>query len=313
MLGSAALALLSPALYAQGGAVRIVVGFPPAGGADAMARLISQRLATLWNVPVVVENRPGDAGAAAAEYVSKSASDGSVLMLAHINSHALAPAMGARLGYDAARDFAPIGLVAVTPHLLIGNAQQPARSVKELVALCKSRPGKVRFASAGVGSSQHFSFELFKQQAGVSAVHVPYAGAGPALQDLVAGKVDYCFETMTAATPYIRDGRVVALGQTRLRRATMHPNVPTMAEEGFPFEATVWYGLAAPAALVATQTQRINRDLNKILALPDVQESLTQVGAEDGGGSPEKFAEFMQQERAKWTKLARAAGLKAVV
>jgi tripartite-type tricarboxylate transporter receptor subunit TctC len=310
-----AAALAAPMIKAQtlpAGPVRIVVGFPPGGGTDALARVVGQKLSAMWNLSVVIENRAGAAGVIAADYVSKQAGDGSTLLMAHINSHALAPAMGLKLNYNAEKDFVPISMVGVTPNLLICNTDQPARTVKDLVALCKQNPGRISFASAGGGSAQHFALEMFKLKAGIFALHVPYRGSGPALTDLIGGQVNYCFETMTSATPHVKSGKAIALAQTRLKRAKGHPSVPTMAEQGFEgFEATVWYGLMGPGKMPQAMAQRMNEDVNKVLAMPDVQEKMEQYGAEDGGGSIEKFASFIKDEQQKWAQVAKAAIVKA--
>lgn len=311
---AAAATLAAPMLQAQtlpSGPVRIVVGFPPGGGTDALARVVGQKLATMWNLSVVIENKAGAAGVIAADYVSKQPGDGNTLLMAHINSHALAPAMGLKLNYNAEKDFVPISMVGVTPMLLICNPDQPAKTVKDLVALCKANPGKISFASAGGGSAQHFALEMFKLRAQIFALHVPYRGSAPALTDLIGGQVNYCFETMTSATPFVKSGKVVALAQTRLKRAKSYPNVPTMAESGFPgFEATVWYGLMGPGKMPPAMAQRMNEDVNKVLAMPDVQEKMEQYGAEDGGGSIEKFASFIKDEQQKWAQVAKAANVK---
>ena len=310
-----AASLAAPMLGAQtlpNGPVRIVVGFPPGGGTDALARVVGQKLSVLWNSPVVIENKAGAAGVIAADYVSKQAADGTTLLMAHINSHALAPAMGLKLNYNAEKDFAPISLVGVTPNLLVCNADQPAKTLKDLVALCRQNPGKISFASAGGGSAQHFALEMFKLQAKIFALHVPYRGSGPALTDLIGGQVNYCFETMTSATPHVRSGKAIALAQTRLKRAMGHPNVPTMAESGFDgFEATVWYGLMGPGRMPAAMALRMNEDVNKVLAMPDVQEKMEQYGAEDGGGSVDKFASFIKAEQQKWALVARQANVRS--
>jgi tripartite-type tricarboxylate transporter receptor subunit TctC len=311
---AAAATLAAPMLHAQtlpSGPVRIVVGFPPGGGTDALARVVGQKLATMWNLSVVIENKAGAAGVIAADFVSKQPGDGNTLLMAHINSHALAPAMGLKLNYNAEKDFVPISMVGVTPMLLICNPDQPAKTVKDLVALCKANPGKISFASAGGGSAQHFALEMFKLRAQIFALHVPYRGSAPALTDLIGGQVNYCFETMTSATPFVKSGKVVALAQTRLKRAKSYPNVPTMAESGFPgFEATVWYGLMGPGKMPPAMAQRMNEDVNKVLAMPDVQEKMEQYGAEDGGGSIEKFASFIKDEQQKWAQVAKAANVK---
>jgi tripartite-type tricarboxylate transporter receptor subunit TctC len=315
-----AAALASPMLRAQNlptGPIKIIVGFPPGGGTDALARVIGQKLQVMWGNPVVIENKAGAAGVIAADFVSKQAPDGNTLLMAHINSHALAPALnaagsGTKLNYDAIKDFAPISMVGITPNLLICNTSQTARTVQDVVALCKANPGQISFASAGGGSAQHFALEMFKLQAKVFALHIPYRGSGPALVDLIGGQVNYCFETMTSATPHVKGGKAIAIAQTRLKRAKAYPNVPTMDESGFKgFEATVWYGLMGPGKMPQAMAQRMNDDVNKVLAMPDVQEKMELYGAEDGGGSIQKFADFIKAEQQKWTVVAKAANVKA--
>jgi tripartite-type tricarboxylate transporter receptor subunit TctC len=311
---AAASTLAAPAVLAQewpSGPVRIVVGFPPGGGTDALARVVAQKLTLMWGQQVIVENKSGVAGVLAAEYVAGQAGDGNTLLMAHINSHALAPSLQPKLRYNIERDFTPIVLVGVTPNLLIAGSAQGAKTVKDVVALCKAKPGAVSFGSAGSGSAQHLALEMFKLRANVDAMHVPYKGSGPLLIDLIGGQIQYSFETMTAATPHVKNGRVVAIAQTRTKRAKGHPNVPTMQEEGFDgFEATTWYGLAGPGKLSAGITNKINRDVNTILAMPDVQEKLDTYGAEDGGGTPEKFAQFIRSEQEKWARVVKDANVK---
>ena len=311
---AAAGTLAAPAVLAQewpSGPVRIVVGFPPGGGTDALARVVAQKLTLMWGQQVIVENKAGVAGVLAAEYVAGQPGDGSTLLMAHINSHALAPSLQPKLRYNIERDFTPIVLVGVTPNLLIAGSAQGAKTVKDVVALCKAKPGAVSFGSAGSGSAQHLALEMFKLRAKVDAMHVPYKGSGPLLTDLIGGQIQYSFETMTAATPHVKNGRVVAIAQTRTKRAKGHPNVPTMQEEGFDgFEATTWYGLAGPGKLSTGITNKINRDVNTILAMPDVQEKLETYGAEDGGGTPEKFAQFIRSEQEKWARVVKDANVK---
>ncbi|HEU5294895.1 MAG TPA: tripartite tricarboxylate transporter substrate binding protein [Burkholderiaceae bacterium] len=312
--GAVAATLAVPALRAQQwpyGPVRIIVGFPPGGGTDALARVLSVKLTSMWGQQVVVENKAGVAGVLAAEYVATQPSDGSVLLMAHINSHALAPSLQPKLRYDLDRDFVPIVLVGVTPNLLIANPNAQAKTVKDIVALCRAQPGTVSFGSAGSGSAQHLALEMFKLRAKVDALHVPYKGSGPLLTDLIGGQIQYSFDTMTAATPHVKNGRVIAIAQTRTKRAKGHPSVPTMQEEGYPgFEATTWYGLTGPGKLPRAIAQKVNSDVNAVLAMPDVQERLDTYGAEDGGGSAEKFDAFMREERTKWAKVVKEAGVK---
>ena len=314
LLTATAAAFAFPSLMAQNlptGPVRIVVGFSPGGGTDLLARVMAQKLTAMWGTTVIVENKAGAAGMIAAEYVSKQPSDGTTLLMAHINSHAIGPALTPKLSYNVERDFVPVALVGVTPNLLICNEKQQARTVKDIIDLCKKNPGKISFGSAGTGSAQHLALEMFKLAAKVDAIHVPYKGSGPMLTDLIGGQIDYSFDTMTAATPHVKSGKVIAIAQTRQKRAKGHPSVPTMAESGFPgFEATTWYGLVGPGKLPSVIARRMNEDINKVLALPDVVEKFEQYGAEDGGGSTEKFGAFIQAEAKKWAKVVKDAGVK---
>ena len=314
LITASAATLAVPMLRAQTlpqGPIRIVVGFPPGGGTDILARVIAPRLQEIWKVSVVVENKAGAAGVLAADFVAKAPADGNTLLMGHINSHAIAPALQPKLSYNAEADFAPVVLVGVTPNLLVCNADQPAKTVKDLIALCKARPGHVTFGSAGPASAQHLALELFKHQAKVFALHIPYRGSAPLITDLIGGQVQYSFDTMTAATPHVRSGKLIAVAQTRPTRSKAYPNVPTVAEAGFPgFDATTWYGLIAPARVNPAYLKRLNEDVNKILASPEVVERLGASGAEDSGGTPERFAEFIASERNKYVKLVKEANIK---
>jgi tripartite-type tricarboxylate transporter receptor subunit TctC len=305
--------LAAPMLRAQSlpnGPVRIIVGFAPGGGTDLLARVIGQKLGDIWKTQVIVENRAGASGTIAADYVAKQPGDGNTLLMAHINSQAITPALQ-RVNYDPAKDFQPIMLVGVTPNLLICNQNQPAKTVKDLVELCRANPGRISFGSAGTGSAQHLALEMFMLAAKVKAIHVPYKGSGPMLTDLIGGQIQYSFDTMTAATPHVNSGKAVAIAQTRQQRVKAYPNVPTMAESGFPgFEATTWYGLAGPAKMPVAMAKRMNEDANKVMLMPDVMEKLEASGAQDGGGSTEKFAEFMHTEQIKWAKIIKDGGVK---
>ena len=312
--GALAAGLAAPTLRAQewpSAPVRIVVGFPPGGGTDALARVVAQKLTALWGQQVIVETKAGVAGVLAAEYVSTLPGDGNTLLMAHINSHALAPSLQPKLRYNIERDFTPIVLVGVTPNLLISHPGNGAKTVKDVVAMCKANPGGVSFGSAGAGSAQHLALEMFKLRAKVDALHVPYKGSGPLLTDLIGGQIQFSFETMTAATPHVKNGRVLAIAQTRTKRAKGHPTVPTMQEEGYEgFEATTWYGLAGPGKLAPAIVAKVNRDVNAILAMPDVMDKLDTYGAEDGGGSAERFAQFIRSEQDKWAKVVKEANVK---
>jgi len=310
-----AASLAAPMVRAQNGLpngpIRIIVGFAPGGGTDLLARVIGQKLGEMWKTTVLVENRAGASGTIAADYVAKQPGDGTTLLMAHINSQAITPAL-TRVNYDPATDFQPIVLVGVTPNLLICNEHQPAKTVKDLVELCRKNPGRVSFGSAGTGSAQHLALEMFMLAAKVKAIHVPYKGSGPMLTDLIGGQIQYSFDTMTAATPHVKSGKAIAIAQTRERRAKAYPNVPTMAESGFPgFEATTWYGLAGPAKMPVAMAKRMNDDINKVLQMPDVIEKLDASGAEEGGGSTEKFGQFMRSEQVKWAKVIKDGNVKA--
>ncbi len=311
--GTAA-AVALPCARAQawpGGPIRIIVGFPPGGGADALARVIGQKLADVWKQPVVIDNKPGASGTLAADYVAQQPSDGNTLLLSTINSQALAPAVMPKLRYHPERDFVPVALLGLTPNLLIAGTAQSARTVKDIVALCKATPGTVSFGSAGPGTVQHFALELFKLRARVDALHVPYKGSGPLLTDLISGQIQYSFESMTAATPHVKSGRVVPIAQTRAKRVAAYPDVPTMQEQGFPgFETFNWYGLSGPGKLPAPIAQKMNRDIQAVLALPDVREKFDAFGVEDGGGTPEQFAQLQRAEIVKWARVAKEANVR---
>ncbi|AUA54579.1 Argininosuccinate lyase [Achromobacter spanius] len=315
MTGAAALgaALVLPnAARAQqdmpSGPVKIVVGFPAGGGTDVLARLLGQKLGVMWNIPVIVENRAGAAGVIAAEQVARQPNDGNTLLMAHVNSHGIAPGLQPKLAYSVDRDFSPIALVGKTPTILIGGASQPAKTLPDLVKLCRAQPGKIVFGSAGAGSAQHLALEIFKARAGIDVLHVPYKGSAPLMNDLLGGHVQYCFEGMTTATPLVQSGKVIALAQTLQQRSISHPTVPTVAEQGYPgFEASIWFGMVGPGKMPDAMVQRMNRDIDRVLAMADVQEKLAQVGAEDGGGSVQRFADFMVQEQRKYAKTIKDA------
>ncbi len=308
---AAASALLPLGLRAQGSLpdpMRIVVGFPPGGGTDMVSRLLAQKLGTRLKTSVVVENRAGAAGVIAAEYVAKQPADGSFLLMTNFSNHAVAPSLYPKLGYEVERDFTPIMLAGISPGLLVCRADQQARTLPALVERCRKEPGAVSFGSAGPGSLQHLALEMFKLRAGIDAMHVPYRGSGAMMTDLLGGQIEYSFETMTAATPHLASGKLVAIAQTRLQRSPAQPQVPTMAESGYEgFDASTWYGLVGPAGVDAALVARLNDELNQILREPDVIERLASVGAEDGGGSPERFAAFIVDEKKKWAKVIEQA------
>lgn len=293
------------------GTVKIIVGFPPGGGTDALARVLASKLTAAWGQQVIVENRAGVAGVLAADIVAKS-TDGLTLLMGHINSHGIGPALNPKMPYNADTDFSALALVGVTPNVLICHPNAPAKTVRDLVALAKAKPGTLSFGSAGSGSAQHLALELFKVAAGVDVLHVPYKGSAPLLTDLMGGQINYSFDTMAAVTPHVKGGKVHAIAQTRIKRSTSYPDLPTVSESGYAgFDATTWYGLIGPAKMPSALVSRLNADINKAMALPDVKERLASVGAEDGGGTAQQFTEFMRDERIKWARVVKEANVKA--
>lgn len=288
--------------------VRIVVGYTPAGATDIVARALGAKLQELLKQPVVVENRPGANSNIANELVAKSAPDGYVLLLGTI---AVATNMSAYrdLGYDTLRDFAPVTQVVTAPSVLVVHPGFPARDLKELIALAKANPGKYAFASTGSGSSPHLAGELLKQRAQIDLVHVPYKGAGPALNDLVAGHVPMGFQTALSAMPYMQAGRLRVIAVAAHKRLAQLPEAPTMAEAGLSdFEVSSWNGLFAPAKTPPEIIAILHRAAVSALAIPEVSEKLLAQGAEPVGSTPEAFREYVRSEIEKWSQVIRASG-----
>jgi tripartite-type tricarboxylate transporter receptor subunit TctC len=311
---AAAGALCANPAFAQGklpsGPVRILVGFSAGGGTDILARIIAAKLNVLWGIPVIVENKAGAAGLIAAAEAAKAAPDGNTLMMGHINALGIAPALYPKLGFSPDKDFAAIALVGQTPQVLVASPKSAA-TLPALLEQLKKKPGEVSFGSSGTGSAQHLALALFEQSANVSALHVPYRGAANVMTDLVGSQIDYAFEGMTTASPFIKGGKVKAIAQTGMKRAKAFAEVPTVAEQGYPgFNASIWFGLVGPARMPADVVARINNDVNQVLKMPDVVSRLEEFGAEDGGGTPQRFDAFMRDERAKWARLIQARGIK---
>ena len=313
MAGSAA-AVAAPWALANAadlpkGPVKILVGWAPGGGTDVFARIVGQKLTDMWGRSVIVENKPGATGALAADYFAKTRfHDGLTLLMAHVNTHAISPQIFKSITYDPLKDFAPIVLIGATPHILVTSHKNSYASVKEVVELCKKNPGKISFGSSGTGSVQHLAAEMFNMAAGVQTIHVPYKGSGPMQTDLIGGQIDFSFDTMTAATAQVKARKMNAIAQTRVSRAKGFPEVTTMDEQGFKgFDASSWYGLVGPKDMHKDLARRINADVNKVLAMPDVVARFDGFGVEDGGGSVEKFAAFMATEYKKWGEVVRLA------
>jgi tripartite-type tricarboxylate transporter receptor subunit TctC len=292
--------------------VRFVVGFPPGGPSDIVARLLGQKLAESWGQQVVIDNRPGAGGNIAAELVAKSAGDGYTLLLGNNSILATNAALYSKLNFDPVKDFAPVILVASQPNILVVHPSLPVKSVKELIALAKARPGQLNYASSGSGAAAHLSGELFKAMAHVDMVHIPYKGAAPALNDVLAGQDQLMFATSLSVLPHIKSGRLRALAVTTAKRMKAMSELPTVAEAGVPgFEATTWHGVVVSAATPPALVARINADTAKILQLPDVRERFAVLGAEIIGGTPDDFAAYIKKEIPKWTKVVRDSGARA--
>ena len=290
--------------------LRLIVPFAPGGSTDIFARLIAERVALPLGQPVVVENRAGAAGNIGAEAVARAASDGYTLLMATTGVMAINNALYKNMTYDAAKDLAPVVYVASITNVLIVPPDLPARSVAELIAMAKKEPGKLTFASSGAGASTHMSAELFKSMTGTDIVHVPYKGSGPALPDLMSGRVSMMFENAPGAVPHIKAGKVRALAQTGLKRSPAMPDVPTVAESGVPgYESLSWSGIAVPAATPRPVIERLNKDLNAVLATPEMRQKLGEQGAEAIGGPPEAFAKHIRAEREKWSRVIRTANI----
>lgn len=313
MAASAALLATPWALGADlpKGPVKILVGWAPGGGTDVFARIVGQKLGELWGRSVVVENKPGATGVLAADYFVKTKfTDGLTLLMAHVNTHGIAPHIFKSISYDPLKDFSPIALIGATPHILVTSAKNSYTSIKEVVELCKKNPGKISFGSSGTGSVQHLAAEMFNMAAGVKSIHVPYKGSGPMQTDLLGGQIDFSFDTMTAATAMVKAKKLTGIVQTRVNRAKGFPDLPTMDEQGFKgFDASSWYGLVGQKNLPTDLAVRINADINKVLAMPDVISRFDSYGVEDGGGSVDKFAAFMAAEYKKWGDVVRAANI----
>jgi tripartite-type tricarboxylate transporter receptor subunit TctC len=291
--------------------VRMIVGFPPGGGTDVVARVISLKLTEWWGQPVTVENRAGATGTIGADVVAKSPPDGYTLIMGHVNSTGIAPNLFPKLPYDPIRDFAAVAYVGYVPNILAVHPSIPAKSVKELVALLKANPGKYNYASSGNGSTQHLAGEMFKQLTGTSIVHVPYKGSGDAIKDLLAGVVAMNFDTMPPVLPHIQAGKLRGLAISTPRRLAQLPDVPTFAEEGITgFDVANWYGVMAPAGTPREIVAKLNADINKAMQVPEVRQRLEAVGTQLNEQSAAQFEAYMKSEVSKYAKLVKDANIR---
>ncbi|HZM43864.1 MAG TPA: tripartite tricarboxylate transporter substrate binding protein [Burkholderiales bacterium] len=290
--------------------IRLVVGFPIGGEADTVARLLSQKLTGALGKPIVVDNAPGAAGAIGAERVAKAAPDGYTLGLLSQGQIAINPSLY-KLAYDPVKDFAPISQVMASMYMLVVHNAVPAKSVKELVALAKAQPGGLAFASAGSGSGPHVGAELFKSMAGLDIRHIPYKGVPAAIPDLLGGRVTMTISPIGVVLPLAREGKLRALAVTSLKRSSLAPELPTIAESGYPsFELMGWLGLLAPSGTPAVIVRRLHVETIKALALPDLRAKLADLALEGIGNSPDEFAAFIKSEIPKWAKVVKESGIK---
>ncbi len=288
--------------------VRFVVPFATGGASDIVGRVVGQKLGEMWGQTVVVDNRAGGSGMIGTELVARSAPDGYVLLVVE-PTFAITPSLFAKVPFDVQKDFAPIVQLGQAPQVLVVHPSVPAKTVKELIALARAKPGQITFASPGTGTTGHLGLELFKMMAKVDMVHIPYKGAGPAVADLLGGQVSVAVVSVSSAQANIKAGRLRALGVTSAQRFSGAPEIPTIAEEGLPgFDTLQWWGLVAPRATPADVIDKIAAAAGRLVASPEMKERMLALGAETAASSPERFAAFIRDEIDKWGKLVRASG-----
>ena len=291
--------------------IRFVVPYPAGGPLDTVARLLGQKVSESMKQPVIVDNRPGAGGNIGADFVAKAAPDGYTILMGAVATHAINPTLYGHIPYDPVADFMPITQVASTPNVLVVNPSLPAKSVREFIAYAKANPGKLNFGSGSTGSAGHLAGELFKTMAGVAMTHVPYKGAGPAMQDLVAGQIQLMFDNLASSFGQIRAGKVRALAVTTAKRTSLAPDLPTIAESGLPgFDINTWFGVFAPAKTPQPIVDRLHAELTRALAMPDVRQKMVDLGAEPVGSTPAEFAAYIRSERDKYARVIKASGAK---
>ena len=287
--------------------VRMVVAYPPGGSIDVVARLVNQRLTSALGQQFIIENRAGAAGNIGTDFVAKAANDGYTLLMGSAASISSAPAVYAKLPYDPLRDLAPIIQVANQPNVLTAHPSVPARTLKEFIALAKANPGKFNYGSSGIGASQHMTAELFAMLTGVKIEHIPYKGGTPAMTDLISGQIDFMFTPAPNAIAFVKSGKIRGIAVTSLKRSSALPELPTMDESGLKgFELLGWIGLLGPAGTPREIVDRLNSEINKMLA-GDIRGRLTELGLDAVGGTPEQFAAFIRQDITKYAKIVKAA------
>lgn len=317
LVGAAALTLAMAAPLVSGQTfpakpVRIIVGFASGGNVDIPTRIVASKLGELWGTSVIVDNRSGAGGNIGADLVAKAAPDGYTLLTCNAASHGINPSFYKKIPFDAVKDFSFISQIGSTANVLLVHPSVPVKTVGEFIAYAKANPGKIGFASAGVGTSQHLAMELLKSMTGINVVHVPYKGGHPALTDLLGGQVQAMFAAVPTSQATIKAGKLRALGVTSPKRSAQLPDVPTIAESGVPgFSVTSWYGLCAPAGVPQPVLAKLQTDVVKVLTQPDTRQRLAEQGIEVAATNSEQFTEFVKEEIAKWAKVVKEAGITA--
>ncbi|MCC6533047.1 MAG: tripartite tricarboxylate transporter substrate binding protein [Burkholderiales bacterium] len=301
--------------HAQGGypvkPIRYVVPYPPGGPLDIVARLTGQRLSARLGQPVIVDNRPGAGGNIGADMVAKAPPDGYTVVMGAVATHAINPHLYRKLPYDPVRDFAPVTLITQVPNILVVHPALPVKSVNDLIALAKAKPGALNFGSGSTGSAGHLAGELFKVMAKVDMVHVPYKGAAPAVADLLGGQIQLMFDNLASALPNVKAGKLRAVALTTSRRAAQVPDLPTIAESGLPgFDLSTWFGIFAPAKTPGAIVAKLHAELSAILASAEIKAQLANLGAEPATLTPAEFERFVKSELAKYERIVQASGAK---
>ncbi|SOZ09473.1 Bug family tripartite tricarboxylate transporter substrate binding protein [Cupriavidus taiwanensis] len=308
-----AIAGFAGAAHAQGGyptkPITLIVPFSAGGTTDILARIVGLQLGKALGQPVVIDNRPGAGGNIGASLAAKAPGDGYTLFMGTIGTHAINQSLYSKLPYDPVKDFAPITRVAMVPNLVVANPKVPVNNIKELIAYVKANPDKLSYGSSGSGSSMHLSGELFNSMTGLHIQHIPYKGSAPAVNDLLGNQIGLMFDNMPSSYPHVKAGKLRALAVTSAKRSPALPNVPTVAESGVPgYEATSWFALYATGGTPQAIVDRLNAEVVKILAMPDVKKQMADQGAEPNPEKPAQLAAFMKSETAKWAKVVKASG-----
>ncbi|MBV8618843.1 MAG: tripartite tricarboxylate transporter substrate binding protein [Curvibacter sp.] len=295
----------------SGRPIRLIVPFPAGGATDLLARVLAPGIGARLGAALVVENRPGAGGAIGSELVARAAPDGGTLLLATSSTHSIGPALTSELSYDPVRDFTPVAELGIAPSIMLVPNSSPAHSVAEWIAYARRQPGRLNYASSGTGTIVQLTAELFKAQAGLFVVHIPYKGTALAIPDLISGKVDVLFDSLPTALPHVRDGKLRALGITTAQRSRLLPDLPAIAEVLPGFESSTWFGLYGPGGMQAGLVERLNAAARSVLAEPEVRERLERLGIEAQTGSPSQFAAMVAHDAAKWRQLIVAHHLSA--